>query len=81
MTLWGDNAAKYDQENFEGKVVAIKSVMVTDWNGKSLSCTFGSTLAIDPDIPQAADLKNHQVGFIQNPFFCTYCTELEKRST
>jgi len=60
LTLWGDNAAKYDQENFEGKVVAIKSVMVTDWNGKSLSCTFGSTLDIDPDIPQAEDLKNHQ---------------------
>ena len=64
LTLWGDNAAKYDQENFEGKVVAIKSVMVTDWNGKSLSCTFGSTLDIDPDIPQAEDLKNHQVSFV-----------------
>ena len=69
LTLWGDNAAKYDQENFEGKVVAIKSVMVTDWNGKSLSCTFGSTLDIDPDIPQAEDLKNHQVGFVLNLFW------------
>lgn len=32
---------KNSTKNFKGKVVAIKSVMVTDWNGKSLSCTFG----------------------------------------
>ena len=62
LTLWGDNASKYDQENFQGKVVAIRSVQVTDWNGKSLSCTFGSTLDIDPDIPEAEILKNYQVS-------------------
>ena len=62
LTLWGDNAAKYDQENFEGKVIAIRSVQVSDWNGKSLSCTFGSTLDINPDIPEAEILKNLQVS-------------------
>jgi len=66
LTLWGDNAAKYDQENFEGKVIAIRSVQVSDWNGKSLSCTFGSTLDIDPDIPEAEILKNlQQTGQVQ----------------
>ena len=50
LTLWGENASKYNQENFEGKIIAIRSVMVTDWNGKSLSCTFGSTIDIDPDV-------------------------------
>ena len=41
-----------------GKVLALRSVQVTDWNGKSLSCTFGTSLEIDPDIPPAKDLKD-----------------------
>ncbi len=53
MTLWGDNAEKYDQGNLNGKVLAARSVMVSDWNGKSLSCTFGSSLEINPQIAQA----------------------------
>ena len=36
----------------------MRSVQVTDWNGKSLSCTFGTSLEIDPDIPPAKDLKD-----------------------
>ena len=42
-----------------GKVLALKSVGVSDWNGKSLNCTFGSSLEIDPmNIPGAKDLKD-----------------------
>ena len=41
-----------------GKVLALRSVQVTDWNGKSLSCTFGTSLEIDPNIPAAKDLKD-----------------------
>ena len=57
MTLWGENAEKYDKATLEGKVLAARSVMVTDWNGKSLSCTFGSSLELNPKIPEAEDLK------------------------
>jgi len=60
LTLWGDNAGKYDQENFQGKIIAIRSCMVSDWNGKSLSCTFGSTIDIEPDVPQVEELRNYQ---------------------
>ena len=35
LTLWGDNAAKYDQENFEGKDYKIKTLHIEP--GKSLS--------------------------------------------
>ena len=63
LTLWGENASKYNQENFEGKIIAIRSVMVTDWDcERSLSCTFGSTIDIDPDVPQVENIKNHQVS-------------------
>ena len=42
---------------------AIRSVMVTDWNGKSLSCTFGSSVEVNPKIPQAEYLKEfHATG-------------------
>ena len=63
LTLWGDNAGKYDQENFQGKIIAIRSCMVSDWNGKSLSCTFGSTIDIEPDVPQVEELRNYQVFY------------------
>jgi len=57
LTLWGEKAEKYG-ESIIGKVLALRSVQVTDWNGKSLSCTFGTSLEIDPDIPPAKDLKD-----------------------
>ena len=42
-----------------GKVLALRSIAVSDWNGKSLNCTFGSSLEIDPmNIPGAKDLKD-----------------------
>ena len=58
MTLWAENAEKYDKATIEGKVLAARSVMVTDWNGKSLSCTFGSSIELNPNIPEAEALKN-----------------------
>ena len=70
MTLWGDNAVKYDQNAIEGKVLAVRSVMVTDWNGKSLSCTFGSSIEVEPDIPEAEAIKEFyqsgQAGQVQS---------------
>lgn len=58
LTLWGENAEKFDSEAIEGKVLAVRQVMVTDWNGKSLSCSFGSSIEVDPDLDDAKDLAD-----------------------
>ena len=36
----------------------MRSVLVSDWNGKSLSMSFTSSLEIDPKIQQAKDLSD-----------------------
>ncbi len=56
-TLWGENAVKYDADAIVGKVIAMKQVQVTDWNGKSLSVSFGTTIELNPDIAEATVIK------------------------
>ncbi|GAV55806.1 hypothetical protein ZYGR_0AY01990 [Zygosaccharomyces rouxii] len=53
--LWNQQAVDFNLP--EGSVVAIKSVRVTDFGGKSLSMGFSSTMIPNPEIPEAYSLK------------------------
>jgi hypothetical protein len=39
--------------------LAIRSVTVTDWNGKSLSCSFGSSVEVEPEVDEAKTLRDY----------------------
>ncbi|KAJ7481204.1 hypothetical protein B0H11DRAFT_2024671 [Mycena galericulata] len=54
MTLWGKQA---EQFNSPDAVIAFKSVKVGDYGGRSLSFFSSSTMAINPDIPAAHQLR------------------------
>ena len=54
LTIWGEKAESFD---CEGKVIAIKTATISEWNGKSLSVGFGSTLDVEPNIPEAVALR------------------------
>lgn len=54
-TLWGNEAEEFDGSNFP--VVAIKAAKVSDFGGRSLSTMMSSTLAVNPDIPEAHGLR------------------------
>ena len=54
-TLWGAEAEGFDGSNFP--VVAIKGARVSDFGGRSLSTMMSSLLLVDPDIPEAHQLR------------------------
>jgi len=54
VTLWGDKAAKWEAS--EGSVVAMKALKVGDFNGRSLSASYGTLTELNPDIPRAAQV-------------------------
>jgi replication factor A1 len=54
-TVWG-NAAKSWEIGVDN-IVILKSVKVSDFGGRSLSMTFGSSVTPNPDIDQAFTLK------------------------
>ncbi|CAN7938762.1 unnamed protein product [Ixodes hexagonus] len=51
LTLWGDEAEKFDASN--NPVVAVKGARVSDFGGVSLSMIGGSLLQLNPDIPES----------------------------
>lgn len=53
--LWNQQAIDFNLP--EGSVVAIKSVRVTDFGGKSLSMGFASTMIPNPEVQEAYSLK------------------------
>lgn len=55
LTLWGQAAASF--EGSAGDVLGLKSVKVSEWQGKSLVHLSHTTLYLNPDIPAAHDLK------------------------
>ena len=54
-TLWGAEAEGFNPSNFP--VVAIKGARVSDFGGRSLSTLMSSLLMVDPDIPEAHQLR------------------------
>ncbi len=55
LTLWGEKASK--GELAVGQVVAIKNAKVSEWNSRSLSMMQSSSMAVDPDMPEAHQLR------------------------
>lgn len=51
LTLWGDQAEKFDGS--DNPVVAVKGVRVSDFSGVSLSLIGSSLLQVNPDIPES----------------------------
>ena len=56
ITLWGDTATNFGGQ--VGQVIAVKGCRVGDFNGRSLSASFGSVLSLDPELPEAYSLKD-----------------------
>ncbi|XP_035702781.1 replication protein A 70 kDa DNA-binding subunit isoform X2 [Folsomia candida] len=55
LTLWGKQAEDFRDD--DNPVVAVKRVKVSDFNGKSISCTMASTILLNPDLPEAQTLR------------------------
>ncbi|GAA5845759.1 hypothetical protein JCM9279_006100 [Rhodotorula babjevae] len=55
VTLWGRQAESWTE--LDNGIVAIKGVKVGDFGGRSLSVSGSSTVAVDPDIPEAHELR------------------------
>lgn len=56
FTLWSEKAIHF--AGTVGEILAIKSAMVGEFNGKTLSTSANSTIQLNPDIPEAPLLKN-----------------------
>ncbi|XP_066303050.1 replication protein A 70 kDa DNA-binding subunit-like isoform X1 [Branchiostoma lanceolatum] len=55
FTLWGAEADKFDGSG--SPVLAVKGARLSDFGGRSVGSTFSSTLMINPDIPEAYQLR------------------------
>lgn len=55
LGLWGEQALNFNLS--EGSIIAIKGARVSDFNGKSLTMGFNSTLHANPEIPEAYAVK------------------------
>ncbi|XP_055386595.1 replication protein A 70 kDa DNA-binding subunit-like [Condylostylus longicornis] len=56
LTLWGDEAVKYD--GYVQPVIAVKNAIVTEFGGgKFVSIGNGSVLKINPDLPEGHKLR------------------------
>ncbi|GAB6028702.1 Replication protein A 70 kDa DNA-binding subunit [Chamberlinius hualienensis] len=56
VTVWDKEAEEFDGSS--NPVVAIKGAKISDFGGCSLTITHGSTMLIDPDIPECRRLKS-----------------------
>lgn len=57
LTLWGDDACRLD--NQPPFIVAVKGAIVSIYNESvSLKMSHGSTIKIDPDLPESHSLRN-----------------------
>jgi len=55
LTLWGVDAETFDGTGFP--VVAVKGCRLSDWSGRSLSALSSSQIIMNPDIPEAHQLR------------------------
>ncbi|ELU09821.1 hypothetical protein CAPTEDRAFT_172916 [Capitella teleta] len=73
LTLWGLEAENFNSMN--NPVVAAKNVRVSDFGGRSLSCGSSSQLVLNPDIPQAHQLRGWYDSEGRNADFNAYSSE------
>ncbi|CAG8734018.1 9800_t:CDS:1, partial [Racocetra persica] len=57
LTLWSLQAEKFDS-SIANHIIACKNVRVGDFNGRSLTAIFDSTIIIDPNIQETKELRD-----------------------
>jgi replication factor A1 len=77
--LWNKTAIDFSIP--EGSVIAVKGAKVSDFNGKTLSLTPSSTVAPNPDTPEAYTIKGWYDAQGKNGSFQSLKTELTARKT
>jgi len=55
LTLWGKQAETFTAD--DDPIIAFKGVKVGDFGGRSLSMFSSATMAVNPDIPEAYQLR------------------------
>ncbi|KAK4228740.1 hypothetical protein QBC38DRAFT_139870 [Podospora fimiseda] len=70
VTVWGKTATDFDGR--PEQVVAFKGTRVSDFGGRSLSLLSSGTMVIDPDIPEAHQLKGWYDSSGRNGDFATH---------
>ena len=59
LTMWNELAEKYNEIELSGNpVLAVKSVKVSDFGGRSLGTTFQSQIFVNPDRPESGRLRS-----------------------
>jgi len=49
LTLWGENAQKFDHSQYVGEIIAVKGAALGTFNGRSLSASFSSIISYQID--------------------------------
>ncbi|KAK3769131.1 hypothetical protein RRG08_067108 [Elysia crispata] len=73
LTLWGDEANKFDGQGFP--IVAVKGARLSDFNGRSLSVSGSSQLIVNPETKEAYVLRGWFESGGRNQSFSTYQSE------
>ena len=77
VTLWGEQADKYNEAVLaHNPILAIKNVKVSNFGGKTLGTTFQSQIFLDPDRPEAHQLKQWWMQQGQQTAFNSLSTKL-----
>jgi len=57
VTLWGEQAEKFDEHANSNPILALKGAKVSDFGGRSLSALYSTVIKVNPDIPDAHALR------------------------
>ena len=58
LTIWGEEAKNAEGKYAQQPVVAFKKLRVSDYGGRSLGTTSGSSIIVNPKIPEADSVRN-----------------------
>ncbi|KAG9291619.1 hypothetical protein G9A89_022038 [Geosiphon pyriformis] len=70
VTMWGKLAETFDSSDLP--VIAVKKIRVGDYQGRNLSLYGSSTLNVNPDIPEARQLRDWYRTLPSDETFQTY---------
>lgn len=57
LTLWGENAAKVSESTPIGTVMIVKGARVGDYQGRTLSASYGSQIFLNPQFNEGKQMK------------------------
>lgn len=56
LTLWAERAEQ-DDSKFMDAIIAVKGCKLSEFGGRSLSCNAGTSVELNPDVPEAHSLR------------------------